>query len=245
MAWKNIRPRPTSNGMKAIILAAGEGKRMLPLTSATPKPLLMIGGKTVLDHIFEGFPEEITEAVIVVRYLGEKIKAYCGSVFSGRKIQYAEGSEKGNAYSFLAAAPYVRADERVMILYADEIPSAENMKKCLAREYSWLCKETARPKSAGVVKLRTDGTIEEILEKSEHPPSSMAAIGLMVLPGEIFQYEPIQNVNGEYYFSSMVNQFLKKGKVYAVETVGGCSLTKPEDIPNVEAFLAARKNNHA
>lgn len=228
--------------MKAIILAAGEGKRMLPLTLTVPKPLLMIGGKTVLDNIFEAFPEEITEAVIVVKYLGEKIKAHCGNVFHGRTIRYAGGSEKGNAFSFLAAAPYVKENERVMVLYADEIPSAENIRKCLVHEYSWLCKETARPKAAGVVKLRADGTIEEIVEKSENPPSNIAAIGLMVLPGEVFQYEPIQNANGEYYFSSMVNEFLRKEKVFAVITEGGCSLTKPEDIPKVEAFLASQNN---
>ena len=184
--------------MKAIVLAAGEGKRMLPLTLTLPKPLLLIGGKTVLDYIFGAFPEEITEAVMVVRYLGEKIKAHCGEVFHGRPVRYAEGSEKGNAFSFLAAKPYVDKNERVMVLYADEIPSAENMKKCLSHEYSWLCKETARPKAAGVVKLRADGTIEEIVEKSENPPSHLAAIGLMVLPGKVFYYEPVRNLNGEY-----------------------------------------------
>lgn len=226
--------------MKAIVLAAGEGKRMLPLTQATPKPLLLINGKTVLDHIFGGFPKEITEAIVVVRYLGEKIRSYCGEVFHGREVRYAEGSEKGNAFSFLAVAPHVKKDERVMVLYADEIPSKENMEKCLSRKYSWLCKETARPKAAGVVKLRNDGTIEEIVEKSEHPPSNLAAIGLMVLSGEVFQNEPVQNKNGEFYFSSMANQFLQKEKVYAVKTEGGCSLTKPEDIPVVEAFLMKR-----
>lgn len=230
---------------KAIVLAAGEGERMLPLTLTVPKPLLMIGGKTVLDHIFEAFPEAITEAVIVVRYLGEKIRAYCGDVFHGRPIQYAEGSEKGNAFSFLAAAPFVTASERVMILYADEIPSPENMQKCLAHEYSWLCKETARPKAAGVVKLRADGTIEEIVEKSENPPSNLAAIGLMVLPGEVFYYEPVQNPNGEYYLSSMLNPLFAKEKVHAVVTVGGCSLSTPQDIPKVEAFLKERNQHHA
>lgn len=225
---------------KAVVLAAGAGKRMLPLTLSVPKPLLLINGKAVLDHIFEAFPEEITEAVIVVRYFGEHIKAYCGDVFHGRKIQYAEGSEKGNAYSLLAAKPFVKSDERIMILYADEIPSAENMHNCLANEYSWLCKETARPKAAGVVRFRPDGTIAEIVEKSENPPSNIAAIGLMVLPGAIFDEEPEQNPNGEYYFTSMANKLFPGVKVYAVETKGGCSLTKPEDIPKVEAFLKER-----
>ncbi|MDO8564702.1 MAG: sugar phosphate nucleotidyltransferase [bacterium] len=229
--------------MKSIILAAGEGKRMQPLTLTVPKPLLMIDGKTVLDRIFEAFPEEITEVVIVVRYLGEKIKAYCGGVFHGRAVQYVEGSEKGNAFSFLSASAHVGKDERVLVLYADEIPSPKNIQECLAYEYSWLCKETARPKAAGVVALRHDGTIEHIVEKSENPPSHIAAIGLMVLPGEVFYYEPIQNANGEYYLSSMLNPLFKTKKVHAVMTSGGCSLTVPEDIPKVEAFLASRASD--
>ena len=216
---------------------------MLPLTENLPKPLLVVGDKTVLDRIFEGFPDEIDEAVIVVRYLKEKIKEHCGNTFHGRPVKYVEGSEKGNAFSFLSAKPYVKRGERVMVLYADEIPSSENMRKCLLYEFSWLCKETLRPKAAGVVKFRDDGTIEEIVEKSENPPSNIAAIGLMVLPGDVFYLEPIQNPNGEYYLSTMMNQFLKESKVHSVRTEGGCSLTKPEDIPKVEAFIKEREEN--
>ena len=223
--------------MKAIILAAGEGVRMRPLTLDTPKPLLKLAGQTVLDHIFDAFPSEIDEVVIVVLYLGEKIKEYCGDNFHGRKIQYAQGSEKGNAFSFLAAKPFVKEGERIMILYGDEIPSRENIEKCLAYKYSWLCKETSRPQSAGIAKLRKDLTIEEIIEKSPNPPSNLAAIGLMVMGGRVFNYEPEKNPNGEYYLTSILNKFLKEEKVYSVKTKGSRSLTKPEDIPIVEEFL--------
>ncbi|MEK9166111.1 MAG: sugar phosphate nucleotidyltransferase, partial [Patescibacteria group bacterium] len=59
--------------MKAIILAAGEGRRMRPLTLTTPKPLLEIQGKAIIDYVFDALPEEVEEAVVVVKYLGEKI----------------------------------------------------------------------------------------------------------------------------------------------------------------------------
>ena len=198
-------------------------------------------GKTVLDNIFEAFPEEITEAIIVVRYLGEKIKCTAAK-HSTEEKSVRGGFGQRERVHFWPQTLYTR-NERVMVLYADEIPSAENMRKGLAHEYRWLCKETLRPKSAGVVRFRDDGTIEEIVEKSENPPSTVAAIGLMVLSGEMFRYEPVQNPNGEYSLSSMANRFLKEHKVYAVITEGGCSLTKPEDIPKVETFLAKRKAN--
>lgn len=223
--------------MRAIILAAGRGERMMPLTRDTPKPLLLVAGKTVLDHIFDAFPPEVDEAIIVVKYLGEKIRAYCGDNFHGRKIQYAEGSDRGNAFSFLAARPLARAGERIMILYGDEIPSRENMKKCLEHQYSWLCKETARPQSAGVARFRSNGIVEEIVEKSPNPPSSIAAIGLMVMSARVFDFPPEQSPNGEYYLTSVLNKFLKEEKVYAVMTAGSRSLTTPADIPIIEEFL--------
>src|SRR3989344_2043782 len=101
--------------MKAVILAAGEGVRMRPLTLDMPKPLLKIAGKSFIDRIFENFPDEITEVVLVVMYLADKIKEHCGESFHGRRIHYARGSEKGNAYSFLASKPFFDGNERMMI----------------------------------------------------------------------------------------------------------------------------------
>ncbi len=62
--------------MKAVILAAGRGKRMMPLTTDTPKPLLKVAGKTLLDHTIGLLPTEVTEIVVVVNYLGEQIVEY-------------------------------------------------------------------------------------------------------------------------------------------------------------------------
>ena len=59
--------------MKVIILAAGEGTRMRPLTTDTPKPLLDISGKKIIERIIESLPDEIDEVVINVDYLKEKL----------------------------------------------------------------------------------------------------------------------------------------------------------------------------
>lgn len=90
--------------MKAFILAAGYGKRMRPLTDATPKPLLTVGGKPLIQYHLERLQQAgITDIVINTAYLGEQIEASLGdgSTF-GVAIEYSrEGTplETGGAIS--------------------------------------------------------------------------------------------------------------------------------------------------
>lgn len=140
--------------MKVIITAAGEGVRMLPLTLATPKPLLKYRGKTNLDHLFERLPSEIDEAIIIVKYLGEQIKKYCGKNFHGRKISYVDGSEKGNAVGIFNAKDFFKPSERFAIAYGDEVFVGDELVRCLAHEYSWLCYHVADATKVGVLTVR-------------------------------------------------------------------------------------------
>ena len=223
--------------MQIVILAAGEGVRMRPLTLDTPKPLLKVGGVPLLDRIFKSLPQEIDEAIIVVRYLGDKIKEHCGSEFHGRRVIYAEGSPLGNAYSFLAAKPYLESD-RFVLVQGDEFLDREDFMNCLKHNLSVLCLTLPDPWNHGVARLRADGSIAEIFEKPKEDAGSMIVNGLMVLNQNIFQYEPRKNQNGEFYFTSMLNQFVKDEKVMAVpakRSIGGIST--PADIKRVEKLL--------
>jgi len=123
--------------MRAVILAAGKGLRMLPLTAFTPKPLLEVGGKPIIYHVLNALPPEIDDIIIVVKYLGDKIKKRIGRYYKGIKIKYATGSDKGNAYSFMNTKKYLK-DERFLLIYGDEIPNPEDIKKCLSRDLSIL-----------------------------------------------------------------------------------------------------------
>lgn len=81
--------------MKVMLLAAGRGKRLQPLTDSTPKPLLEVKGKPLIVHHLErlrgaGF----TEVVINVAWLADKIKKYLGNgSHHGVRIQYSDESE--------------------------------------------------------------------------------------------------------------------------------------------------------
>lgn len=224
--------------MKAVILAAGEGVRMRPLTIDIPKPLLRVAGKTLLDHIFEALPKEIDEAVIVVKYLGDQIKKYCGEVFHGRRVIYAEGSDLGTAYSFLAARPHLLDEDRFLFIYGDELPTSEDIVACLSYPASILCWEVDDPWNHGVATLRPDGTIAEIEEKPTHPASRLISGGVMVLNKKIFKCTPSKEDKKEFFFTQMLNQFVKEEKVQAVKLrrgIGGIST--PADLERVERIL--------
>ncbi|ACE85574.1 N-acetylmuramate alpha-1-phosphate uridylyltransferase MurU [Cellvibrio japonicus] len=81
--------------MKAMILAAGLGQRMRPLTNHLPKPMLPLGGKPLLDYHLEKLPAAgITQVIINLAYLGDKIRAYVGDGQRyGLEVIYSEEPE--------------------------------------------------------------------------------------------------------------------------------------------------------
>jgi len=85
--------------MQCVILAAGKGTRLRPLTENCPKPLVEVGGKTLLDHIVGALPSSVDELIIVTGYLGEMIEAYCGTEFHGRKVTYVT-QKRAEWYSY-------------------------------------------------------------------------------------------------------------------------------------------------
>jgi glucose-1-phosphate thymidylyltransferase len=223
--------------MKAVILAAGRGERMRPLTLDTPKPLLKIKGRPILDYIFEVLPSEIDEVIVVVKYLAEKIERHLGGKFSGRKIKYAQGSDLGIAFSFLVAKDYI-GKERFLVLYGDELLAAKDIKACLDHDLSIIVFKSPNPKASGVAVLDESGFFKKIIEKPENPPSDVAIGGIMVLNEKIFDYKPFKGPKGEFYLSSILGQFIKDNRVKAVfsdKFLG--DITSPSDIARIEQLL--------
>ncbi len=222
--------------MKAIILAAGKGIRMRPLTLATPKPLLEINGKLIIDYVLDSLPPEVDEVIIVINYLGSQIKKYIDQKNLKRKVHYVQGSSKGTAYSFLAAKKYLD-NERFLLLYGDEIPNPVDVEHCLSKNLSMLVFETTTPESHGIAYIKSNGMIERIVEKPKNPTSRIAVDGIMVLNTDIFNYEP-QQTSGEFYFSTLAGLFVRDHKVtpvHAQNFIG--DLTAPKDIERVKRII--------
>ncbi|MBU1180095.1 nucleotidyltransferase family protein [Patescibacteria group bacterium] len=226
--------------MKAIILAAGEGRRMRPLTLNKPKPLLRVRGKTILEHIFEALPKEIDEVIVVVKYLGKQIEDFLDDKFTDKKKTFVLGSDLGSAYSLLAAKPFIGASGRFVVIHGDDLPSKNEITECLKHESSILVCESCEPQNCGIIQLKSDGSLEKICEKTPEPKSNKVLSGVMVFRQEIFNCQPLSEQGGEYFLTSLINQYAKSFPVYPVYT-GACrQFSSPGDLKTVEEVLNQR-----
>lgn len=107
--------------MKAMLLAAGFGKRMRPLTDNTPKPLLLCAGKPLIVYHIEALVKiGVTEIVINHAYLGEQIEAALGDGSAyGASIQYSPEREPLNTGAGIARALPLLGDEPFILANGD------------------------------------------------------------------------------------------------------------------------------
>src|SRR3989338_1932230 len=104
--------------MKAIILAAGEGIRMRPLTEHIPKQLIHVRGKPLINHLVGVLPSAVDELIVVVGYRGEKICDHCKDRFLGMPVTYLWQEEKTGTYSAMdLARSFIKEGERVFVFF--------------------------------------------------------------------------------------------------------------------------------
>ena len=127
--------------MKGVILAAGKGTRLRPLTDTRPKPLIPIANKTILEWNLDALNGLVDEVVIVIGYKGDMIKEKIGEKYGSMKIFYVEQKEqKGTGHALQVCSDYVKG-EKFIVLNGDDIFSQEDIKKCLKHNYCVLGKE--------------------------------------------------------------------------------------------------------
>lgn len=223
--------------MKCVILAAGEGRRMLPLTEHTPKPLLKVAGRPIIEHVISALPEEITELVIATGYRGDQIRQFLGKKFLGRDIAYVHQVQRlGTAHALKLCQPHL-GSERFLFTNADDLYDPAGIKECLRHDRSLLVAEHGEPERFGVVSMNPDGTVADIIEKPEQPKTRLVSTGFMALDENIFRYQPDRHKNGEYYLTTMVGKMLTDYPVYAVKTSWWFPIAFPEHLSLAEKFL--------
>ncbi|MBI4267080.1 MAG: NTP transferase domain-containing protein [Chloroflexi bacterium] len=200
--------------MKAVILAAGEGSRMRPLTYTRPKVMLPIANKPILEHLLiEAIQAGIGEFIFIVGYRDEQVRAYFSSGERwGVKIVYRKQAKQ------LGTADAVRmveglTDGNFLVLNGDIIADRKDIKRLAGKRANTVSvievKDTA---GLGTVELR-EGKVIRIHEKSQKPPTNLANAGLYLFTPEIFGAiaETPKSPRGEYEITDSLQLLMGKG----------------------------------
>lgn len=224
--------------MKAVIIAAGEGKRLRPLTLDKPKQLVLALGKPLIQYVWDVLPKEIDEVIIVVGYKGNMIQEFLGTEYMGKKITYIEQYQPlGTARAFKLCKSHLINEEKFLVMYADDIHGKEGVAKLVKHDAALLVSPVADPRNFGVVVKNDDGTVKNIEEKPEHPKSNLAATGVYMLNPKIFNYDIWPTHNGEYYLTDMIERYIHENTVHIEESDLWIPIAYPHDIVRAEEIL--------
>jgi bifunctional UDP-N-acetylglucosamine pyrophosphorylase/glucosamine-1-phosphate N-acetyltransferase len=209
--------------MKAVILAAGEGVRLQPITSTRPKHLIKVGGKPILEHCLNAVKTSgIEEALIVIHYMGDAIRQYFGDGKKfGLKIEYVEQKAvlgTGNAVSLVE--PHIK--DEFLLVYGDLLFSADAVKNVIDSHKKEKPAATMavvpveNPEDYGIVELEDEKYVKRIVEKPKHEeaPSNLANAGIYVFSTEIFDKvrEISASARGEWEITDAISQLSKEKK---------------------------------
>jgi len=224
--------------MKAVILAAGEGKRLRPFTEAMPKVMLPVANKPILEHIFDAIKKTgIDEIITVVGYEKEVIMDYFKD-YKGLKITYiTQDKQLGTAHALLQAKDEI--NESFIVLAGDNIIDNKSIQKLILdrSEYSILVKEHPHPSKYGVVFLENQNLVE-LVEKPEEEIGKFISTGIYKFPKTVFKKLEQLNKQGIHDLSSVVQSLLKDGILFSTNTADSwMDIVYPWDLIQVNEIM--------
>ena len=211
------------------------------LTDNTPKPMLMVGAKNLIEHKLDMLPPEVDEVIIIVGYLGHVIQQHFGGEYRGRRLLYID---QANIVGGTADALWQAKDilqDRCLVMMGDDLYAAEDIAACLAApEWALLVQEMHGTRSAGAVRTDESGEIRDI-EEGEHAGSWYASTNLFVLDARLFGFAPIPKAPGSHELG------LPQTVIFAARALGASfraipatrwiQITAPEDLAAAEFSL--------
>jgi bifunctional UDP-N-acetylglucosamine pyrophosphorylase/glucosamine-1-phosphate N-acetyltransferase len=203
--------------MDAIILAAGLGTRLRPHTLTTPKPLLPIRGRPILDWTLAALPKAVSRVVVVTHYLADQIEAYLAEQthFSNWATVHQQ-TPRGTGDAFMSCRDAVAAD-RCLVLNGDDLYGATDLARLAEKPMGMLVHAVDEPRKFGIVFSRPDGTLEKLVEKPNLTGRQMANIGAYLFPREAFAIDLPLSPRGEYEITDAVSAMAARKPFYTVE----------------------------
>lgn len=233
--------------MKAVILAAGEGTRMRPLTANLPKPLLPVAGKPFLRHTLEAVRYAgIRDVTILIGWQGHRIRESFGRGEElGLSLDYEEQSERlGTAHAIGQLRAHV--DGPFLSVNGDVVVSGDALRDLVSRHEKvhgavMGLAEVPDPRPFGVVEMEGD-RVKSIEEKPRSPKSHLINAGIYVFDPDIFALIDAtpRSARGEFEITDTIRMLLAKQDVYGMRLAGEwLDVGRPWDLLRANAALLA------
>ncbi len=232
--------------MKAVILAAGEGKRLRPFTETLPKVMLPVANKPIIKHVIESLEKtEIDEIIIVVGYKKEVIMEYFKD-YNKTKISFVEQEKQlGTAHALIQAKKKIK--ESFIVIPGDNIIDSKSISKLIRDEskYSLLIIEHSHPSKYGVV-FTERKKLKKIVEKPKEEIGKFISTGIYKFPKNVFKtVEELAN-KGIYALTSSIDLLLEKNSVNTILADQWMDIVYPWDLIKVnETMLQSSKTSKA
>ena len=246
--------------MKAVLLAAGEGQRLEPLTFTRPKHLIKVAGKPILQFCLEAVKAAgITDIAIITHYMSDKIQMYFGDGAShGLKISYIEQKELlGTGNAALTAEQHVDNDNDFVLVYGDLLFAPDAVRQAVdlykkADNPAAVMAVVAvdNPESYGIIECTYDDKkLKRIIEKpkAENAPSNLANTGIYVFSKEIFKTlkQVKESERGEWELTDALTMLAAEGKTVLVTELDKNSwfdVGRPWDLLDANNWALNRMN---
>jgi mannose-1-phosphate guanylyltransferase len=227
--------------MKAILLTAGYGSRLRPLTDVLPKCLLPINGRPLLEYWFSMLISAgVTSILINLHYLQQIIKEWVQltEYASNIKMIYEE-SLLGTGGTLFQNRNFV-GDEPVMLIHADnlcftdmKVYIATHKNRPQGTEITMMTFDTPTPETCGIVDIDHSGIVRAFHEKVASPPGNLANAAVYIVEPSVMDF--LASLNKSFIDFSVEVLPAYMGKIYTFHNVN-----YHRDIGNPESYLAAQ-----
>lgn len=225
--------------MHAVILAAGRGTRMRPLSRVTPKPMLPVGDRPLVAHVADAAVEAgADDLIFVVSDPAGHVREYFDDSYRDTPVSYAvQDPPAGTADAVRCALGHV--DGRFAVLNGDTLFEPAAIARLIEHDAAVLTHRVDDPSEYGV--LSTDGSrVVDIVEKPDDPPSALANAGAYVFPSSMRDaFDVPRSSRGEYEITDAVEALIEERDVVAVETSQWLDVARPRDFVRANELVLA------
>ncbi len=230
--------------MKCIILAAGEGKRMHPLTLTRPKVMLPIANKPILEwNLLNAIDAGISEFIFVIGYRSEMVRNYFSKGEKWNvKIEYVnQGKALGTAHAVSMVESFV---DDCIVMCGDTIFGSKDIKKLLKKDLAIGLLEFERPEQYGIVKIK-DNKIQKIYEKMNKPFTNLINSGIYRFDHAIFDMieKTKKSPRGEFEITDSINMLAQNEEVEAIFLEKWRDVVYPWDLLDANKEFIEKNNN--